>query len=169
MINMKVSYLVFVFLLAIHSLQAQPGKYAGTKKSFIGKEFTDAREIPALSTWTFVEGNLLTPVNNPEQIIADVFKKGSTYIILFSVKEDTASANFIITDVLEVKEVLKGWTIKTGLCRQNEIENSWLAAHIKQTATEFSTTVKKAWRFNPDKRRIELIQVKGIDCINAVS
>jgi hypothetical protein len=166
---MKNICLLLVFILPASLLSAQPGKYAGTKKNFIGKEFADAREINELATWTYIEGKVLTPVNNPELITADVFKKGTTFLVLFSTREDTASDSFVITDVLEIKSVLQGWTIKTGFCRQNKTENSWLIAWAKETVTEFTKTIKKAWRFNPDKRRIELTPVKGIDCINIVS
>lgn len=154
-----------ILLMAVYTLSAQ-GRYAGSKKSLIGKIYTDSRSIDGLGGWTFREGSVITPLENPEMITVDVFQKGATFLVFFSIKEDTASAEFVIADVLEIKPVVKGWTVKTSFCRQNKIENSWIVAWAKEAPTEYLKILKKAWRFNPDKRRIEIINIKGIDCLN---
>lgn len=149
-----------------NTVTAQPGKYAGTKKSLIGKVYTDIRTVSFLPGWTFKQGDVINAVGDPEIITADVYQKETTYLVLFSINDDTATNQFIITDVLEVKAVIKGWTVKTSFCRQQQIDNSWIVALAKETPTEYLAIIKKAWRFNPDKRRIELISTKGIDCLN---
>ena len=148
------------------NLNAQPGKYAGSMKNLIGKVYTDSRNITSLKGWQPREGSVLNPLTDPEMILSDVFQKGTTYIVFFSIKEDTASVENKIFDVIEIKGVAKGWTIKTALCRQNKIDNVYIFAWLKEASTEYLKTIKKAWRFNPDKRRIEPLPVKGIDCIN---
>lgn len=163
---MKNYLLVLIFLLCGCVVMAQPGKYAGTKKSLIGKKYTDSHSIKGLQGWTFREGNVLNPLTDPEMITVDVFQKGTTYIVMFSIKEDTASDIFLIVDVMEVKGVAKGWQIMSGMCRQNQQENTYIVAWLKEATTEYLKTIKKAWKFNPDKRRIEVIPVKGVDCVN---
>jgi hypothetical protein len=98
-------------------------------------------------------------------ITADVFQRGTTYIILFSIKQDTAGADFIIADLVEVKNISSSYQVKTGLCKEGDIENAEIVAIIKPGKTEFSKAIK-AWRFNRDKRRVEAKNIKGISCIN---
>jgi hypothetical protein len=147
--------------------QTQPGQYAGSKKALIGQTYTDSRAIPGLKGWRFREGSVVTPLSEPEMIIADVFQKGSTQIVFFSIMEDTASGICTIMDLAEVRNVMTGWGIKTGLCRQNGTDNAMIAALVKWSPSlEYLKPARKAWRFNRDKRRLEVITVKGIDCIN---
>ncbi len=163
---MKKIFLAVLFISAFNNLNAQAGKYAGTMKKLIGKVYTDSRNIAALKGWQPREGSVLNPLTDPEMILADVFQKGTTYIVFFSIKEDTASTMYKIFDAIEIKAVLKGWIIKTALCRQNKIESPYIFAWLKETPTDYMKTIKKAWRFNPDKRRIEILPIKNIDCMN---
>lgn len=165
-IIMKPIYLILAFQLILTGLFAQPGKYAGTKKSLVGKKFTDSRNITGLQGWQFHEGGVVNPLTDPEMITVNVFKKGSTVIVLYSIKEDTLSDEYRIADVLEIKGVTKGWEIRSSFCRRNGTEDTYITVWGRQTQNEFMKLIKKAWRFNPDKRRIEAIPVKGIDCEN---
>lgn len=159
--------LLLISLVAVtHTGLAQPGKYAGTKKSLLGKSYSDSRNIEGLQGWEFQQGSVLNELTDPEMITVDVFKKGTTYIIFFSIKEDTASDTFVIHDVLEVKGVVKGWQIMTSFCRKNKQASTYIVAWVKNTTAEYFKTIKKAWKFNRDKRRIEVTPVKGIDCEN---
>jgi hypothetical protein len=157
--------LILLAVLFITDATAQ-GKYAGTMKKLIGVTYSDSRNIKELARWTFRQGSVITPLDNPEMVTVDVFQRGTTWIVYASVKEDTASDIYKIVDVLEIKNVQKGWEPKTGLCRQHKIENAQIVALVKVIYTEFLKQVKLAWRFNPDKRRFEKIPVKGIDCIH---
>ena len=159
-------FIAILFLSGFANLHAQAGKYAGSMKKLIGRKYTDSRNIAALKGWQFREGSVLNPLTDPEMILSDVVQKGTTYIVFFSIKEDTAVEEYKIYDAIEIKGVAKGWIIKTALCRQNKLESPYIFAWIKEAAKEYLTTIKKAWKFNPDKRRIELLPVKGIDCMN---
>lgn len=163
---MKRLLLVTVILLSCVALFAQPGKYAGTKKSMIGKVFTDSRNLTALKGWTFMEGGLANSLDDPERIMSDVFKKGTTYVVFFSIMEDTASDNFKVIDVVEITGVQKGWTVRSSFCRQNEQENNYIIAWGKENKDAYMKLIKKAWKFDPDRRKINIIPVKGIDCEN---
>ncbi|MEO5945240.1 MAG: hypothetical protein ABIP79_00375 [Chitinophagaceae bacterium] len=138
-------------------------------KKLVSISYTNSRNIPGLEGWEFRQGSVVTPMNNPEIIIADVFSKGNTWIVFFSINEDTASSVSTIMDVVVVKNVLKGWQLKTTSCRQNKIENFEIVALVKWSPSqEYLKPAKQAWRFNRDKRRFEILSVKGIDCINEV-
>ena len=144
---------------------SQPGKYAGTKKILIGETYTDNKSIAGLKGWQFREGTVITPLDDPEMMTVDVFQKGTTYVILFSVKEDTASKEFVIADILEIKNVVKGQEVKTGVCKEGETENVEIIGLIKPGNTEYSP-VLKAWRFSRDKKRVEIKSIKNIKCLN---
>lgn len=108
---------------------------------------------------------MLTEITDTELMTADIFKKGSTYIALFSIKEDTADTKFTVADVIEIKNVLKTQHIRTGKCREGENESIEIVALTKQETIEFSKAIK-AWRFNRDKRRVEGMNSKLVKCMN---
>lgn len=146
---------------------AQPGKYAGSMKKLIDKTYTDSKNIPGLKGWVFRQGSVVNSLNEPEMVTADIFNKGNTWIVFFSIKEDTASDQFVVMDVVEVKNVLPHWQISAALCRQYQTANAEIVALVKEPISqEFLKPAKLAWRFNRDKRRFEKINVKDVDCIN---
>jgi hypothetical protein len=163
---MKKLYLILILWIVFVNANSQPGKYAGTKKSLIGKVYTDSRNIPGLKGWTFMEGSLMNNISDPEQILADVFKRGTTWIVVLSIKEDTASQNARIMDIIEVTGVAKGWAVRTSDCSLNNVLNPYIIVWGKETTGEYMNILKKAWKFDPDKRRILQIPVKGIKCEN---
>jgi hypothetical protein len=164
---MRINIILILSLILVTATASSQGKYAGTKKSLIGKTFTDSRKLTALKGWQFREGSVITPVDDPEMMTMDVFQKGTTCIVIAGYKEDTAMTEFTIADVIEVKNVLKGWQIRAAFCRRDQMENVEIVAHVKSSTTqEFLKPAKQAWRFNRDKKRFEGQSVKAIDCIN---
>jgi hypothetical protein len=162
---MKNILMIIVFVGAVLTATAQPGRYAGTKKGLIGTVYTHSRDIKSLSGYTAVVGSVLTQLSDPPMICVNVFKKGTTYVVFFSI-EDTVSKKFTIADVMEIKPVIKGWTIVTSLCRQHGSDNAFLVAWAKESRKEYLTVLKKAWEFNTEKGRIDSVSTKGISCLN---
>jgi hypothetical protein len=162
---MKNIWITILLVGAACTAMAQPGRYAGSKKGLIGTVFADSRDIQSLSGWTAIVGSVLTQLSDPPMICANVFKKGTTYIVFFSI-EDTVSKKFTIADVIEIKPVTKGWTIVTSLCKQDGADNSFLFAWAKESRKEYLTVIKKAWEFNTEKGRIDVASTKGITCLN---
>ena len=163
--TMKIVYLISLFFLLSVTTFAQ-GKFAGPMQSLVGTSYTDNRHIPGLEDWEFNEGSLLSNINDPEWIMVDVYKKGATRIVFFSVMEDTASHTYVIADVIYLKAIGKGWLVKTSLCSQGENEDPGIVAIMKVANAEYMTVARQAWKFNRDKRRVEAINVKGIRCMN---
>ncbi len=165
---MKKVLLFALIVFSVKSINAQPGKYAGSKKSLIGKEYTELEKLPALKGWKYMEGAIVNanPFTDVEMHSVSIFNIGTTYLIIFSINEDTANTTFKIMDVVQVAGVAKGWTIRTASCRLNQENDAYIVVWGKETTDEYMKLFKKAWRINPDKRRIEVIPVKGIDCEN---
>lgn len=143
------------------------GKYAGAQSKLIGTKYADSRNIPGLKGWTFRQGSLVTALDDPETITVDVWKKGKVWIAFFSMKEDTADKEFTIIDVIEIKTLLPGYQVATGLCRQNEEADATIVATVKWVQDkEILKPVKQAWKLDRDKKRILIIPTKNVDCIN---
>lgn len=164
---MKKQIKLFIALLLIAAItNAQNGKYAGSMKKLVGLQFVSAKNLSQLKGWTFHEGSM---VGTPEdEMLCDVYSKGTTYIIFFAVKEDADDTAYTIEDVLEVKGVVKGMDIKTITCKSGTETDEEIVALVKQKNAEIipNSNIKKAWRFNRSKNRFEVSSTKYITCIN---
>jgi hypothetical protein len=160
--------LLFFLLLILSSATAQPGKYAGSKKSLIGKEFTELEKLPVLKGWQYMEGAIVNsnPNTDVEMHSVSIFNIGTTYLIIFSINEDTTHDVYKVIDVVQVAGVAKGWTVRSASCRRNKENDAYIIAWGKETTDEYMKMIKKVWRINPDKRRIEVAPVKNVDCEN---
>jgi hypothetical protein len=108
---------ILVLLLVIAGslkAQAQNGKYAGSQKKLIGVSYVDSRHIPALKTWQFRQGSVASLLTDPELFSVEIYQKGTTWLIFFSVREDMASDTSVVLDVIELKGIQKGWVNKSG-------------------------------------------------------
>ena len=144
------------------------GKYAGPLvKKLIGKTYTNSSKIAGLPGYQFREGSLVSAINDPEQMVVQVLQKGTTFVVFFSVMTDTVKKIYSILDLLEIKNVTKGWQVRTTFCRRDTINNVEIVALVKSSPNkDYLTEVKQAWRFDRDKIRFLAIPVKGIDCFN---
>lgn len=156
--------LAFLFSAAV---MAQQGKYAGPEfKKLINTSFNDEKSIAGLEGYQLQEGVLLNRVDDPERLFLNVYAKETSRVLLFSAFTDTAKNIFEILDIIQLKNVKPDLEFKAVTCRQNKMENAEIVALVDPAEKKYFTDVKKAWRFNKDKRRIELISIKGIDCLN---
>ena len=159
---------LFTFLILLLSSQQSfgQGDFAGTKtRALIGKKYNNDRVLPGFPDYTYREVTLASGEKDPEQFSVGVFQKGPTYIVFFSINNDTTTDHYTILDVLVIKQVKKNQVVKPLLCRDNKISNIEIVAVTQPGAAEFSSALR-AWRFNRDKRRFELMNIQGIDCMN---
>lgn len=165
---MKYAKLFLVALyccLYIADLYAQ-GQFAGAKsRALIGTKYNHGPILPGLPGFEYRESGLVFGITEPEQFSVTVFQNGPTYIVFFAVNEDTATNDYMILDVLLIKQVKNNQAIKTLLCRQRKISDEAIVAITQPGSSEYSRALK-AWRFNRDKRRFELISIKDIECLN---
>ena len=88
---MKRTFIVSLLTIIIVNALIAQGKYAGSKKSLIGKVYSHSRNLSALKGWTFMEGGVANSINDPELITSDVFKKGTT---LATLGDATVNGNY---------------------------------------------------------------------------
>ena len=161
---MKRTALALLFL--IPAITHSQGKFAtGVIKNLVGKVFTENAN-PGLKGFEFKEGSMISPMKDPCRIAAAVYKNGSTVLVLVSWLKDSVKKLYQVLDVLEIKNVLKGWQVRIAVCRKDQQDDSEIVALAKQNKEDFLTEIKQAWRFNRQKRYFESLAVKGIDCFN---
>lgn len=162
------AFLASLFIGLALFTEAQPGKYAGSKKSLLNKFFHDSKHIDGLKGWQFREGSVVNNINDPDLFTVDVFQKGNSFVILFSVKEDAQDStdkDFQVADVVEIKNLPASQEVKTAVCREYRSENPRIAAVVTKQKKEYMRAIK-AWRLNLDKRRIEAVAASTVDCLN---
>lgn len=150
-------------LLLLSSLVYGQGQFAGSMKAMVNQTYRNSRTIPDLEGFEFQEGSLVSGINDPAMLV-DVFNKGNTAIVFFSVMEDTAAHKYTIMDVVEVKNIQPGWEVRTGFCRQRGVGSADIIAVVKTSNQEYLKTVREAWRFNRDKRKFYAVNAKEVDC-----
>ena len=143
---------------------AQPGRYSGAMKSLIGQEWSDS--LPELKGWTFREGSMVSAVSDPSWFYIRIYQNGKSCIAVCSIVEDTSKNNQIIVDVATIKNSKKGSEFRSVVCRERNIENSFIVAQVYPGKRNYSIATLKAWRFNRDKMRFEWVNPKDVDCLN---
>jgi|GEM_PF-661458 hypothetical protein len=151
-------------LLFISTLTFAQGQFAGSMKAMINQTYRNSRTIPDLEGFDFQEGSLVSTVNDSKAMLVDVFNRGNTAIVFFSVMEDTTAHKYTIMDVVEVKDIQPGWEVRTGFCRQRGVGSADIVAVVKTSNQAYLKTVREAWRFNRDKRKFYPVNAKEVDC-----
>jgi len=151
-------------LMFLTALSFGQGQFAGSMKAMVNQTYRNSRTIPDLEGFDFQEGSLVTGINDSEAMLVDVFNKGNTAIVFFSVMEDTTAHKYTIMDVVEVKNIQPGWEVRTGFCRQRGVGSADIVAVVKTSNQAYLKTVREAWRFNRDKRKFYPVNVKEVDC-----
>ncbi|MGC3946691.1 MAG: hypothetical protein QM762_19585 [Chryseolinea sp.] len=151
-------------LLLVSTLTFAQGQFAGSMKTMINQTYRNSRTIPDLEGFDFQEGSLVSTVSDQKAMLVDVFNKGNTSIVFFSVLEDTTANKYTIMDVVEVKDIQPGWEVRTGFCRQRGIGSADIVAVVKTSNQAYLKTVREAWRFNRDKRKFYPVNAKEVDC-----
>ena len=157
--------LIISFLVSNQTVFAQ-GEFAGARpRTLIGKTYNNDRILPGLPGYEYREVTLASGEKDPEQFSVGVFQKGSTWLVFYSVNNTPGSDHYTILDVLVIKHISKGQTVKTLLCRQDKLSDIEVVAITNPGSSEFSPAIK-AWRFNRSTKKFEMKDVKGVDCMN---
>lgn len=102
---MKIILVSIIVVCSTLISKAQPGKYTGTKKGLIKTVYTDSRNIRPPAGWSNIESSVLNSIMTRKYFTVNVFKKSTTYIILFRFKKNEEEQKFTIADVLEIAPV----------------------------------------------------------------
>ena len=150
-----------ILLVICYGLSAQAGIYAGSYKKWVKKEVEVHKEA------VFFKGHQLganlTVLEDVElDYFISVYEKGTTSIILLVTRKKDA-LNYIIQDVIEVKNVRSIDNIQTGSCSLKESYDARIVVLEKNIKGKPVNT--KAWRVDLDKVRFYTISPRGINCL----
>jgi hypothetical protein len=160
---MKKKWLV-LFMAALFNVgivAAQTGKFAGSMKKLIGTKFTGNNLDKKLKGFTYKGGTVLSF----SEVSLILYQKGTTQLVVLAEKYDNSEES-MVRDIIEEKNIPKGWELYVSVCRENKNPNVEIVALVKITPTTYFKQVKKAWRANRDKFKFETKNKKGIDCLN---
>ena len=159
--------LIYLILLIGTVINAQPGKFAGSKKHLIDVSFLDNNLDHKLKGWTYRGGTSLNDSTDKSgfEISIILYQKGKSQLAVLTGRE-TNSTRSIVYDVIETTNVPKNYEINVATCRKNKKTNVEIIALVKMTNTTYFSQVSKAWRCNRDKMRFEYLGKKNIDCLN---
>ncbi len=160
----RTNYLLICLLLC--NMAFSQGSYTSSYKKLIGTSFTDDHHIKGLVGYSYREGTMIGGINDPVLFYLNVYWKGQNAVVVFSEQEDTAKRVFAILDVIELKNIPRGFDVKTVGCQYGDAEGDVLVALVKPGKGEYVTLVKQAWICNRDKIRVEAIGTKKVKCLN---
>ena len=159
---MKNIFLFLVVCLVTTTQLSAQGKYAGpVLKKLIGTRVTDEKNVKGLNGWKLMEGTLLG-FNTEKEAIIDVYKKGTTYAVVFRFPQKDST--YRIRDILEIKNVPATQQIVVSVCRLNDKEDEEIIALVKGDVNTGWYKIYKTWRASKSKELFQSIPVRSIKC-----
>jgi hypothetical protein len=138
------------------------GKYAGSvTKKIIGKTYRDSLKFRELSGWKWFQSDVLYPPIAETDYYIETMKKGNSWLVLFI--SPITDGRLRVLDVLEVKNLPAAQRVVVAVCRLDNSENDQEIVAVVQT-TQNGNRVFKTWRFNREKKQIQVIPIKSIVC-----
>ena len=132
-------------------------------KQYIGKPYADEKHIPWLKGYSFVEGSVISPLNDVAQFSVPVFKLGNALVAVFFNRESSTDKSFAILDVLEIKNIRPFWKLRISDC-DNGNEGATNIVALVQARKGKNDIILKAWRCNMDKIRLDALSTKLVHC-----
>ena len=161
--NMKI---LIVTLLLISNTFSQ-GKFAGEFKSIIGTKYITEKDIPQLKNFSYNGGSIISDLEflDAYYLSLEVFRKGTTAIVIMSKLVDKTTNQHSIIEVLKIIDVPKNYEIRISGCTSNSLNPDdkivavYYLGHKKKVKLIKEAFVLKDIRF-------EKLNTKNINCIN---
>ncbi len=156
---------IILLFLITNSVFAQ-GRWAADFKSLIGQTYTNESGIKALKNFRYEQGTVVgEAIEGKFFSTIDVYRKGSTAIILLSKKIKANADEYRIIDVLKISSIPKNDEVRTTDCsRKQAYPDETIVAIVFSGPNRQVKLVKEAYALKDI--RFEKITTKGITCIN---
>jgi hypothetical protein len=158
---------IILLFIVINFCHAQAGKYAGEMKNLINITYKNGQLNKQFNGWKEVSSTLISDPKSSYNHLVTVYKRSYTYIAVYSIG-DEKEPNHKIKDILEVKNVKDGWSLYSGVCTDDGVENLGIVAYVKVTPTANTKNILQAWQANIDKMEFVQRNLKKIECMNEV-
>lgn len=158
----KIHFLLFLVTTTVFA----QGRWAADFKSLIGKTYTNESGIKGLKTFRYEQGTVVgEAIEGQFFSTIDVYRKGSTAIILLSKKIKANSDEYRIIDVLKISAIPKSDEVRITDCsRKQAYPDETIVAVVFSGSKRQVKLVKQAYALKDI--RFEKIITKGITCIN---
>ena len=156
--------IVFILLLTT-SVFAQ-GKLASDYKKLLGQTYMNEKGINDLKNFRYQQGKVLGEPNEGKfNSTIDVYKKGSTALVILSKKINLSTEEYRIIDVLKIISIPKNYELRISDCsrKQGYPDETIIAVVFSGTKPKVKL-IKEAFALKDI--RFEKIAIKGIQCIN---
>ena len=158
--------LLFTLLYFIQIFPAQ-GKFAGKFSTIIGKKFITENDLSELKGFKYQQGKVLGEISPDAPYFSslEVFKKGSTALVILEKNTDRDKNEKAIIEVLKLTKILKNQEIRiSGCTRKNPYPNEEIVA----VTLANSKNIKIYQAYVLKDIRFEKINIKTIKCRNEI-
>ena len=158
-----------IFLMLFTHICFAQGKFAGEFKDLIGLKFVTDKDIPKLKNFKYIGGSIISDlvVIDSFYLSLEVYRKGSTAIVLMNKLIDKTTKQHRIIEVLKIIDVPVNYEIRISGCTaknsnpDDEIVAVYYIGNKKSVKLIKESYVLKDIRF-------EKINPKNIKCINEI-
>ncbi|MFM8913917.1 MAG: hypothetical protein ACKOE6_13540 [Flammeovirgaceae bacterium] len=154
-----------LFCLMANIVVFSQGKFAGSYRSLLNKNYQNENQLTILQGFTCRGGTLLSDPSDPIALSGSWYIKGNLIVAIFEQTNEDKSRT--ILDVLEVRNVQPNQLLSIGDCKDGDNQNAGFVVLVTQTKEERFKAVK-AWYFNRDKIRLAAWDATNVTCIGMV-
>ncbi len=145
------------------------GKLAAEFKDIIGSKFISEKEIPQLKNYRYTSGNIISDVEFLDSyfLSLEVFRNGTTAIVLLCKRIDKANNQKSIIEVLKIIDVPKDYEIRTSSCTAKNINPDDKIVAVYYIGRKKNVKLIKE-AFVLKDIRFEKMNPKNVKCINEI-
>ena len=99
-------------------------------------------------------------------VISLVTNRKQNVLLLDTCINNNNHVRYKILDVVAIGSIPASQSIVVSGCRIKKKRDSNIIAVVKPEDKEYYTKVVRAWKVNRSTRKIELMSIKDIDCVN---
>lgn len=158
---MKKTSLIFLLIVSKSFCQ---GKYAAEYSTLLQKKYSNEKELIELKNFRYQEGKVLGEINTNGLFSStlEVFKKGSTAIVILSKLTNPKTKIKTIIEVIKLSNITKNQEIRISSCsRKNPYPNEEIVVVMAANTNQ----LKIAQAYALQDIRFEKTPIKGIKCV----
>ncbi len=155
--------ITLVFLLIISKSFCQ-GKYAAEFSTLLQKKYVSEKELIELKNFRYQQGKVLGDINTNGLFSSsiEVFKKGSTAIVILTKLTNPETKTKTVIEVLKLSKILNSQEVRISSCsRKNAYPEEEIVAVIAANTNQLKITQVYALK----DIKFEKIPIKGVKCI----
>lgn len=156
----------YVFLIFSQICIAQ-GKFASEFNTLIGQKFQSQKDITQLESFKYLGGSIISDCVDCYYLSLEVYKKGTTAVVVLSKLVDKINREYSIIEVLKINDVPKNYEIRTFGCSSKNMNPDHKIVAVYYFGRKKNVKLIKESYVLKDVR-FEKINPKIIKCFNEI-